>query len=352
MLIHHYRPTELDELHELDAVELAERLTRRRFIIGAGALGLGLITGCGPGEQVAVPTTTSAATRALVDARGEEVTLPVRPERIVSIWGYGAPAVLEAGGPLVGANLAVEPLLEQALRAKLDLSGVTDIGAEGGQPNVELIATLKPDLILTAVQAGTLIHAESLSQLRAIAPVFAVDVFQSVEALSDAIASLVGGEAQAKVDAERAVFEQALTELKPLLAVEGLSMSFALHFAPDGVYTYGPTQLPAVDVLTRAGAEWLPIVKEAVANGGDLQLSLERIDALSADLIVAYNLGGADLAAIPVVAALPANQAGQLINLPETHQAITWHNYTNLARQYIELLTPLAPLDPTVVGKA
>lgn len=339
-------------LSPIERIELAERLTRRRFISGAGALGLGLITGCGPGEQGAAPTATVGATRTLTDARGETVTLPVRPQRIVSIWGYGAPALLEAGGPLVGGNLAVEPLLEQDLRATYDLAGVREIGAEGGQPNVELIATLRPDLILTAVQAGTLIHADSLPQLQAIAPVFAVDVFQSVESLSATIAELVGGEAQATIAAARNEFNQALDALKPLLAADGLSVSFALYFAPDGVYTYGPTQLPAVDVLTRAGAQWLPIVDEAVANGGDLQLSLEQVDALSADLVVAYNLGGANFAAIPVVAALPAARSGQLITLPETHQAITWRNYTAIARQYIELLTPLAPLDPAVIGAA
>jgi ABC-type Fe3+-hydroxamate transport system substrate-binding protein len=344
MPIHCFRPPALDETE----FALFESLTRRRFLIGAGAL---VLAGCGaPGGSAPVPS--APALRQLTDALGEVVSVPTPPQRIVSVWGYGSAAILEAGGSVIGGTIAVEPLLEQDLRATFDLSTFTDIGGETGQPNIERIAALNPDLIITATQGGTPLSADVLPQLRAIAPVFAIEVFQSVEALSELMIALLGSQAEALIATERAAFEQQLAELRALLAVEGLSTAFALHFAPDGVYTYGPTELPAVDVLTRAGARWLPIVDEAVANGGDLQLSLERIPELSADLVVAYNLGTADFAALPVAAALPANRVGQLIALPETHQAITWRNYARIARQYSDLLQPLAPLDATVVAEA
>lgn len=201
-------------------------------------------------------------------------------------------------------------------------------------------------MIVVHAQGGTSYLPDGvLSQLNAIAPVVTMEVFQPVEDVTRRVAELVGGDASTAIEAERVAFEATLAELAEIVDVDGLSVSFALHFAPDGIYTYGPTQLPAVDVLTRAGARWVPVVDDAVANGGDLQLSLERVGELDADLMIAYNLGDADLATLPVVADLPAARAGQLVVLPETHQAITWRNYTNLAQQYIDLLSPLAPLD-------
>jgi hypothetical protein len=64
---------------------------------------------------------------------------------------------------------------------------------------------------------------------------------------------------------------------------------------------------------------------------GSCQWGRRRVGELSADLIVVYNLGDADLTAIDVVAALPASTTGQVIVLPETHHAVTWTNYTALA---------------------
>ncbi|NJM08668.1 hypothetical protein HC891_24490 [Candidatus Gracilibacteria bacterium] len=48
-------------LRPIERIELAERLiTRRRFLIGVGALGVGAITGCGPQEQASAPPATVA----------------------------------------------------------------------------------------------------------------------------------------------------------------------------------------------------------------------------------------------------------------------------------------------------
>ena len=73
-------------LSAIARIELAERLiTRRRFLIGAGALGLGVITGCGPEEEAAAPTATSTSTgipRTVTDASGNELALDAPPQRI------------------------------------------------------------------------------------------------------------------------------------------------------------------------------------------------------------------------------------------------------------------------------
>lgn len=330
---------------------IVDELTRRRLLgggIGAAAL---LAAGCGSdGSTDAPDASTTGDTRTVTDDAGNEVSVPARPQRIVSTWAYGAAALLEAGAPVVGMPLSTEPLFEEDLAARHDLGDVADTGTVDAL-NVELVASLVPDLIVVALQGGEATADDAtLDSLRAIAPVVQLEVFQSVESLTATVADLTGGDAA--VDAACEEFDAALAQLRELLDVAGLSVSFALHFAPDGVYTFAPDGIPAVDVLTRAGAQWLAIADEAAANGGDLQLSLERVSDLSADLVVVYNLGDADLTAVDVFAALPANAASQVVVLPETHQAVTWTNYTALAEQLTEIIAAVTPLDPNVVTEA
>jgi iron complex transport system substrate-binding protein len=329
---------------------VVDELTRRCLLSGGMGAAALLAAGCGSDDATDADATSASGTRSVTDDAGNEVVIPRRPQRVVSTWAYGAAALLEAGATVVGMPLSAEPLFDEDVARRYDLDDVADTGAVDAL-NVELVASLNPDLVVVAVQGGEAsLDDETLQRLQEIAPVVQLEVFQSVESLSATVAELLADDAG--VDARREEFEAALVDLRELLDVPGLSVAFALHFAPDGVFTYGPEGIPAVDVLTRAGARWLPIADEAEANGGDLQLSLERVGELDADLVVVYNLGDADLTAIDVVAALPASTAGQVVVLPETHQAVTWTNYTALAEQLTEVIAAVSPLDPRIVTEA
>lgn len=62
----------------IECIELAERLiTRRRFLIGAGAL---VLAGCGA-PSVSTPTATVATTKTVTDMYGT-VEVPVEPQRV------------------------------------------------------------------------------------------------------------------------------------------------------------------------------------------------------------------------------------------------------------------------------
>jgi hypothetical protein len=99
------------------------------------------------------------------------LVIPRRPQRIVSTWGYGAAARLEAGASVVGMPLSTEPLFEEDLAARHNLGDVIDIGTVDAL-DVELVASLTPDLVIVAVQGGEPTADEAtLDRLRAIAPV-------------------------------------------------------------------------------------------------------------------------------------------------------------------------------------
>jgi iron complex transport system substrate-binding protein len=126
----------------------------------------------------AATTTTPAATdtpaadntRVIKHAMGEE-TLTGTPERVVILTNEGTEALLAVGIKPVGAvqSWVGDPWYDHI---KNEMQDVTVVGDEL-QPNIELIASLKPDLII-----GNKVRQEKIyEQLKQIAPtVFAEDL--------------------------------------------------------------------------------------------------------------------------------------------------------------------------------
>ncbi len=75
-----------------------------------------------------------------------ETEVPANPKRVVILTNEGTEALLSLGIKPVGAvkSFTGNPWYDHI---KADMEGVTVLGEEG-QPNIELIASLKPDLII------------------------------------------------------------------------------------------------------------------------------------------------------------------------------------------------------------
>ncbi len=176
MHVHCFRLLDPDTSYDLGVCELVEHLiTRRRFLIGAGGLALGAITGCGPGEQATAPTATPAPTRTITDSLGRSVTIPQRPERVVALHDLdNAYAIASLGfAPIgIGSITLGDPFerLRPFGAIPETLQGATEVGLLA-EPDLETVANLRPDLIL-----GTrLSHEKLLDQLAAIAPTVLID---------------------------------------------------------------------------------------------------------------------------------------------------------------------------------
>jgi iron complex transport system substrate-binding protein len=162
------------------------RKTSLRWMMGAMLSAVLLITGCGgqttPSSTAstapATTATTPAATPAPAPAATEErevkhfmgtTKIKGTPERVVVLTSEGTEAVLALGIKPVGAVMsglgkAGDPWHPHI---KDRMEGVTELGDEN-QPNVELIASLKPDLIIgTKGRQG---QEKVYQQLSAIAP--------------------------------------------------------------------------------------------------------------------------------------------------------------------------------------
>jgi iron complex transport system substrate-binding protein len=146
--------------------QIVDDLTRREFLIGAGLIVLA--PACGSGGENG---DASGQTRTVEHALGT-TEVPVSPQRVVAVDGFALDAVLSLEVDPVGAVVpnSLPAYLGQRVEDMEDVEGVGTIG----EPNLEVIATLEPDLIL-----GVEVNVEGVyDELSEIAPTV-VPAFES-----------------------------------------------------------------------------------------------------------------------------------------------------------------------------
>ncbi|USB31772.1 iron-siderophore ABC transporter substrate-binding protein [Paenibacillus sp. YPG26] len=114
-------------------------------------------------SNTAAPSTTESQVRKVKHAMGES-DITGTPQKVVVLTNEGTEALLALGVKPIGAvkSWTGNPWYEHI---KADMEGVTEVGEES-QPNLELIASLQPDLII-----GNKMRQEKVyEQLKAIAP--------------------------------------------------------------------------------------------------------------------------------------------------------------------------------------
>ncbi|SCW77688.1 iron complex transport system substrate-binding protein [Paenibacillus tianmuensis] len=129
------------------------------------------LTACGQ-KPAAQPDAQSGGAAAPAKADGQrkvkhamgESEVPANPQKVVILTNEGTEALLALGVKPIGAvqSYTGNPWFDHI---KADMEGVKVIGGEQ-QPNLELIASLKPDLII----GSKMRHEKIYDQLKAIAP--------------------------------------------------------------------------------------------------------------------------------------------------------------------------------------
>lgn len=177
------------------------------------------LVGCGTTEA---PETTAAAapTLTVTDSRGEKVTLEGPAKRVVGTEWNVVESLVTLGVDPVGVS-DVKGYKDYDTGAPL-AAGTKDIGTRG-EPSLDTVAALKPDLI---VATDDLTDA-AIGQLSAVAPLIVVrsaDASRQIDQMTDnvkLIAQATGTEA--KAEKTLAAFRQKLAEGKKELAAAGLA---------------------------------------------------------------------------------------------------------------------------------
>lgn len=159
-----------DEIHREGSSIQMRGTTKWGTKVVAALLGTAIVlSGCGTSSQgnngAAAPNQGTAANQSytIQHAMGE-TKIPKTPERVVILTNEGTEALLALGVKPVGAvqSWVGDPWYPHI---KAEMEGVKNVGTES-QPNIELIASLKPDLII-----GNKMRVEKIyEQLSKIAP--------------------------------------------------------------------------------------------------------------------------------------------------------------------------------------
>lgn len=176
------------------------------------------------------------------------VCIPAEPKRIVVLDPYyNLGMSLEVEAAIVGAPLY--GMADEGLKAKAEAMGVADIG-HLGQPSIERIVALKPDLIL----GDAFLHGRVLETVSRIAPTVLIQG-QDWKSYYATVADVTGRKGAA--DKAFAIYDARVEGLRARMPDSPVSV---LRIIPGGFHVYldGPGAYAPFGVLRDAGVKRTP----------------------------------------------------------------------------------------------
>ncbi|RJQ70240.1 ABC transporter substrate-binding protein [Pseudonocardiaceae bacterium YIM PH 21723] len=266
--------------------------SRRRVIAAAALIAVaGLFgTACGGTDTAA----TGNAAWSFKDDSGKEIKKDKKPLTIVAeantagtLWEYGI-KVKGVFGPQKLPNGQKDPQV-----GNVDLSQVTDLGQEYGQVNLEKLAALKPDIVVTTLQEDLAwgIDKEAVEKVNAIAPIVGIrithvdspKVIKRFEDLVTALGGKVDSPEITKAKADVAKAEQAVKDAAK--AKSGLKVE-AVAGGKDNLYVGIPGYYHDLSYFTSLGVNF--VSSNDPKEAWD-ELSWEQAGKFKADLILVDN---------------------------------------------------------------
>ena len=320
--------------------------TRRSFFCLLLALAA-LLAGCsmqpaaGPQTEAAAPAAVEEPAdsqgfpRTITDGLGSEVTIPQKPQRIVSLT-------------LATDEILLSLVATERVRAVTYLAGDsiwTNVSETARQvehtvqSDPEQIIALEPDLVL----AATYNNPDHIKLLRdAGIPVVVVSLFDSVDQVADNIryvAQLTGDEARA--EELIAAMEERLAAIEAMAAKAETKPRVLFYTAFGSSAGKGST---FSDIVQRAGG--INLGDEAL-DGPFGEISLEKIVELNPDVIVTDEFAPEDNAEWqenfsnhPALANVNAKKNGRIYTVPARHISTLSHYIVEGVYDVAKLLHP------------
>jgi ferric hydroxamate transport system substrate-binding protein len=281
-----------------------------------------LLTGCGTTEPAGAAGGDAAAIT-IVDDRGESIELAAPAEKVVALEWNTAENLVALGVMPVGVA-DVEGYSDWVQSETLDES-VTDVG-QRGEPSVDAIAGLAPDLVLTTTDLPEAV----ITQIEEFAPVLVVrgadasDPIGQMELNLERIATATGQEAEG--EEVLAGFHEKLAE--GAAAIEAAGLAGAPFMMSDSWASGGQVSIRpfAEGALLTAIAEELGLENAWTGEGdADYGLGSTDVEGLTnvGDVEFLYITNGEadayqnELAGNAVWQSLPFVQSGKVHRLPD-----------------------------------
>ena len=228
--------------------------------------------------------TAAQETRSFTDDTGRVVEIPAKPQRIVSLHDLSITVpLIELGVFPLGSHGRTTPDGKPFIRSSKVLTGVdfdnSDIKFVGNLPaDVEAVAALEPDLIITTVW-----QTANVEQLQAIAPTIVLDDdVRPAFDVFDVLADLTGTEDRLALLKTR--YQGQIAQIKRLL--DAGSISASVIQANDGKLYIEHTYATLGKVLRDAGFTF-PAKVDAIPAGESAEFSAEELPEFDADFVFA-----------------------------------------------------------------
>ncbi len=283
-----------------------------------------MLSGCGKSEQATTTEGTDSDAQKPAEQTGYTVEhamgsteLEKTPERVVILTNEGTEALLALGVTPVGAveSWTGDPWYDHIKDA---MEGVTSVGSEG-EPSLETIASLKPDLII----GNKMRHEAIYEQLKTIAPtVFAEDLRGDWKKNFELYAKAVNKEEEGKKVITD--FDNRVNDLSNKLGDQLQKQISIVRFMAGDVRIYHKDTFSGVilDQLGFARPE-----SQDVADFAEKNATKERIPAMDGDVIFyfSYETGDGEATKLeeewindPLFQNLSAVKAGNIYKVSDT----------------------------------
>ncbi|MEV0442555.1 iron-siderophore ABC transporter substrate-binding protein [Streptomyces spectabilis] len=266
-------------------------LSSRRRVRTAGALAVtgalaAALAGCGSSDDDKDSGSGSGKTHVVKTAMGE-VKVPVAPERVVVLDTAELDSALTLGVKPVGATHADAATGFPGYLPKEKVAGIKDVG-EMMNPNMEVIAGLKPDLILTSKVR----HGAKYDQLKQIAPTVMTETTgypwkENFQVHADALGKKAA--ATKTLAAYDAHVKEVTTALGGPAKAKATEVNMVRFVQGADIRIYGEQSYIAT-LLKDVGLGRAPISKKA-KDGFSYDVSPEKIDLADTDVIFQSTYG-------------------------------------------------------------
>ncbi|MFD9323678.1 ABC transporter substrate-binding protein [Streptomyces sp. NPDC060053] len=291
------------------------RTSRRAVLTSAAAVATGalLLSGCGDDGKDA-GTGDAAGTRAITDATGRKVEVPLAPTKVVALSEPTLDAALALGVAPVGATAGRG---QQGVSTYLaDKAAEAQVVATVAEADMEKVAALRPDLIL--LDETTAVKSE-VSKLQAIAPTVVTatlneDWKTAFTATADAL--------NKKADAERILtgFDADVTAAKAGLGANAGAVVSVVRWQNGAPSVVGKGVGHVGSTLTSLGLE-RPADQQGASAGHSEPVSLEKLSTVDGDWLFFGTLGDradgekayAEAKKVPNFGRLKAERAGRVV---------------------------------------
>lgn len=307
-------------------MKIPRRGSLRAALVTSVAVSALLLTGCSAADSSDDGSTGGSAgdkAWSYEDATGATVKVDHTPKRVVVLNDI-AISFVEYGLKPVG-TFGQLTMAKDARFKGLDTDGITQLGSSYGDIDLERLAALKPDLVVTSVypkdEKGTLDtkqpaygfkDKEQERQIEAIAPVAQVrwggkgeDVIEHIADLAESL-----GAKESTVEKAEQRFDTARDELEKVTKEKDLSV-VSMYADGDGAYVTRPSDEPTLQMYESFGVDLVTPKPKGFYWG---IYSWENAGQISGDVILLSQQGYqvADLEKQPTFADNAALRAGQV----------------------------------------